>query len=459
MHHQLNVIVMEQKVLDVMMSSFSEEAVSLLSNKFQEEESKARQAVIQAIPLVVNCLLTRGQREDGAETIWQLAHEAAAAGLPHEVQALSSTNWISRGTAIMESLLAEAYGMTLQRMAAATGVRTAAAEGILGGAVALTLGALGAYASQHQLQAPGLLAWLQWQEADIMHALPGFIRKPQAEPYLEKAMPGSALASTGVAPGSWTSVGGGMAYTPPAQAPQDLPRGSMRWQWGGIVLLAVGLGYFLGHDRLSALTNGNALTTASTASLMGGGEESRPAAPVATANTGVAAGHYDLESDTYIYDTGQPTILQLADGTVQKVGLNSTENRLYTFLADPGMQVDSVNRTKGWINCDRVYFDPGQATLTGDSQQQLRNIASILKTFPTAKVKFGGYTDSTGNALNNYKLSEERAKTAMLALGAMGVDINRVEAKGYGGKFFLTSNNSPEGRALNRRISVRVLKK
>lgn len=451
---------MEQKVLEVMTNCFSEEAVSLLSIRLQEEESKIRQAMIQVVPVVVNSLLARGQREDGAEVLWELAREASLTGLPHEVAALNATNWINRGNAMMQSLLAESYGMTLQRMAASTGIRPASGEGVMGAALALTLGALGEYAAQHQLQAPGLLAWLQWQEADIVHALPGYSRRPFSEQLTEKPMGQGSSALAGLAPptGSWTSVGGGMAYTAPPVAPhQDLPRSSAKWQWGGLLLVAVIVGYFLGHDRLSGGISTNSLNPV-TASL-GGSKGESSAEPGATATNPVAAGRYDSETDTYIYDTGQPTILQLADGTTQKVGMNSTENRLYLFLANPAMQVDSVNRTKGWINCDRVYFEPGQATLTEDSQQQLRNIASILRTFPTAKVKFGGYTDSTGNALNNFKLSEERAKVAMLALGSMGIDINRVEAKGYGGKFFLTSNNTLEGRALNRRISIRVLKK
>ena len=214
----------------------------------------------------------------------------------------------------------------------------------------------------------------------------------------------------------------------------------MRWQWGGLLLLAVGLGYFFGHNRLAP-----------------------PAAPPreapAAAPVAATAGRYDEATGNYIYDTGQPIILRLADGTIQKVGANSTENQLYTFLADPALQVDSVNRTKGWINFDRVYFETGQSTLTEESYQQLRNVASILKTFPASIVKIGGYTDSTGAALKNYQLSEERAKTAMLALASMGIDLNRIQYKGYGGKFFITPNTTPEGRALNRRISIRVVKK
>ena len=182
-----------------------------------------------------------------------------------------------------------------------------------------------------------------------------------------------------------------------------------------------------------------------------------PAHPVAIGNE--PNGRYDQDRDTYIYDTGKPIVLTLADGTSQKVGANSTENRLYTFLSSPAFQVDSVNRTKGWINFDRVYFEPGLATLAPQSWPQLHNIANILKTFPNSVVKVGGYTDSLGVALHNLELSEARARRTMLALADLGVSLDRLQAKGYGAKYFVAPNSTPANRALNRRVSIRVVRK
>ena len=168
-------------------------------------------------------------------------------------------------------------------------------------------------------------------------------------------------------------------------------------------------------------------------------------------------GRYDIDRDTYVYDTGRPIILTLANGSTQKVGANSTENRLYTFLATAAVQVDSVNRTKGWINLDRVYFEPGMATLRPQSGPQLRNIANILKMFPNSVVKVGGYTDSSGVALHNLELSEARARAAMLALANLGVSIDHLQAKGYGAKYFVAPNLTPTNQSLNRRVSIRVV--
>ena len=172
-----------------------------------------------------------------------------------------------------------------------------------------------------------------------------------------------------------------------------------------------------------------------------------------------ASGRYDQDRDTYIYDTGRPIALRLADGTTQKAEANSTENRLYTFLASPAIQVDSMNRTKGWINFDRINFETGKALLTPESAMQLGNITSILATFSRVVVIIGGYTDSTGDALANFQLSEDRARAAMRTLAGMGVTPDRLQAKGYGPKYFVKPNNTPTGRSLNRRVSIRVVSK
>ncbi|WBO85601.1 OmpA family protein [Hymenobacter yonginensis] len=171
-------------------------------------------------------------------------------------------------------------------------------------------------------------------------------------------------------------------------------------------------------------------------------------------------GHYDAGSGNYIYDTGAPTTLQLADGKkLSGVGINSIETRLHHFLADPKQQIDTVDRTHGWMSFDRVYFETGKATLTKESMQQLKNIALLLQSYPQTRIKLGGYTDSVGAYQMNRQLSEARARTAWAALVELGVSPSRLEARGYGSNYPVASNATPAGRAMNRRLSVRVISK
>ncbi|MFD2719323.1 OmpA family protein [Hymenobacter monticola] len=185
----------------------------------------------------------------------------------------------------------------------------------------------------------------------------------------------------------------------------------------------------------------------------------RPYAPRKVTDP-IVPGHFDAKSGNYIYHTGAPTTLKLANGaTLAGVGVNSTESYLHRFLADPAAKVDTADLTNGWYNFDRVFFTPGKATLTPESMGQLRNIATILKAYPNARVKLGGYTDSTGTYQVNRQLSEARARTAWASLVDMGISPSRIEARGYGPRYSISANNSEAGRAMNRRLSVKVLQK
>jgi outer membrane protein OmpA-like peptidoglycan-associated protein len=174
----------------------------------------------------------------------------------------------------------------------------------------------------------------------------------------------------------------------------------------------------------------------------------------------IVPGHYHAKSGNYLYDTGQLTSLKLAGGAaITAVGVNWTESYLYRFLADPKVQVDTVDLTNGWYNFDKVFFETGKATLTAESLRQLRNIATLLRAFPKARIKLGGYTDNTGDYRVNRQLSEARARTAWASFVEMGVSPARIEARGYGPNYSIAANETEEGRAQNRRLSVKVLQK
>jgi outer membrane protein OmpA-like peptidoglycan-associated protein len=86
----------------------------------------------------------------------------------------------------------------------------------------------------------------------------------------------------------------------------------------------------------------------------------------------------------------------------------------------------------------------------------LKNVAAIMKAFPKVNIKIGGYTDNKGSAESNMKLSADRAKNVMAELVKLGTEAPRMEAEGYGIGNPVASNDTEEGRAKNRRISISV---
>jgi len=146
---------------------------------------------------------------------------------------------------------------------------------------------------------------------------------------------------------------------------------------------------------------------------------------------------------------------KLPNGVELNIPRLGIENKLIEFIEDPTKQADKET----WFNFDRLLFDTGSATLQPSSQEQLQNVANILKAYPNVHVRIGGYTDNTGDAAANLKLSTDRATTVLNDLVALGVEPSHIDGKGYGEDHPVADNATEEGRALNRRISLRVTQK
>ncbi|MXO34997.1 OmpA family protein [Apibacter sp. B3889] len=174
----------------------------------------------------------------------------------------------------------------------------------------------------------------------------------------------------------------------------------------------------------------------------------------------VIQGTLDPATGNFIYETGDIFTIKLPNGEeIFEVGNNSTEAKLFNFLKDSTLNV-SEDKTKGWITLDRVYFDTGKTTLTTESGKQIKNLSQILKAFPKAKVKIGGYTDTTGSEETNKKVSEDRAKIVQEELIKSGVQTERISSEGYGSQHpVCEANDTPECKAQNRRVDIRVLEK
>ncbi len=99
-----------------------------------------------------------------------------------------------------------------------------------------------------------------------------------------------------------------------------------------------------------------------------------------------------------------------------------------------------------------VNFETGSATLTKESYAILDEVIAGLRDNKDVSIEIRGYTDSQGGVAANQKLSERRANTVLQYLVTNGIEPTRLRAVGLGEKDPIASNNTPEGRAQNRRI-------
>ncbi|MCC7202085.1 MAG: OmpA family protein [Nitrospirae bacterium] len=121
--------------------------------------------------------------------------------------------------------------------------------------------------------------------------------------------------------------------------------------------------------------------------------------------------------------------------------------------------VAEVQRTDDGIRVtmrDNILFDTGQSALKPESRLGLIKIADVIKRYNKTEVAIIGHTDNVGSATYNQDLSERRANSVEVFLINQGVQASRLKTIGMGFDAPVESNDTPEGRALNRRVELHI---
>ncbi|GAB2874914.1 DUF937 domain-containing protein [Hymenobacter ruber] len=465
---------MSQNLLELVQNYFGGATVRQASTALGESESSIGTALRSIVPLALGGLFARSQQPGGTAELFGMANQAHSNGIlsnlgsllggtssVHTTAPASDGGLLNKGAELLRSVLGTHYTAAVEGVSQQAGVRESTTSSLLGMAVPVALGLLGKHAAENNLDANGFGSYLSSQRSNIVGALGGL---PGG---LGTMLSGLGLGSVAAGIGNTASAAAntfgntvsaaanrtGEAGRSAVRDVESVASSPSRWPWLLLALAVLaGLFYFMRSCNKTPETTEPVATTTTTDTTM------TAAAPAPAPAPAAPTGRYDEASGNYIYDTGANTEVKLPDGTVLNVGSNSFESRLFNFLNDKNQTV-SDDKTQGWMSLDRVYFNTGKSTLTAESQAQLKNVAAILKAFPNATLKFGGYTDNKGKAAMNMALSADRAKIARDAVVGNGIDGGRIAAEGYGDAHPIASNDTPEGRAQNRRVDVRVTKK
>jgi len=414
-------------LLDTVRSYITPDLIEKASAHLGEPSSGISKAVSAAVPALLAMFVNRAE-SGNAQGLLRDAHNAADSNVLNNPQDLvsGSTSILSGG---MDDAVSGMFGGhssgILSSIANFAGIKSGSVQGLLGLLAPLGLGALGRHARESNLSADGLTSYLSSQKASIMSALPAGLSAGNL--FADKTTTTHSTTNTGDAHHHTTHV--------------DTVHEEHKTNWVPWLLLGLGvvaLLWFLGR---------------------GCNDDTESTTIVADTTAVVSAAPMDTATNAAQYNSGtrEATKVRLADGTELNAYKGGVEDQLVACLNNASCAAGKDQ----WYDFDNINFETGSARLTTESQDQVQNIAAILKAYPNAKIKIGGYTDKTGNDAANKTLSQQRADAVMAAIKSAGGTADQlVGAEGYGSEFAkVAATASDEERRQDRRIAVQLREK
>lgn len=418
-------------LLNQVSNEFGGDALNRIASTIGESPGKIKTALSDMLPALLGGLASKAQTREGAHELLDVIHRdhLDTAQYEHVADAIQAPNALGNlmntGGPLLDTVLPGKSGAVSNWVASHAGIAPAASKSLMSMVLPLVLGLIG-----RRLGGGG--------ESSLMTLL----GKPQT--FLQDA-PGGLAGVLGV--GGTAASAAGTARSAASSAEQQVRRHAATvsqpafWRtWLlplliALALIAALLGYF--SKRQATAPSTTAPSTSAPAASVPSTTPSAPTAPTAESDLGIMKER------------------ELPNGVKLNLPANGVENRLLGFIEDANRPVSPTT----WFSFDRVEFDTGTATLKESSQEQLRNVAEIMKAYPQVTLKLGGYTDNTGDPQQNQQLSQQRATSAMNQIVAFGIDPGRLKAEGYGDQHPVADNSTPEGRQHNRRIDINVTAK
>lgn len=430
---------MSLNVIDLIKGQLGPALVSQAASQYGESESGISKAISGLLPAVVGGLANNSSNP----TVLDSITGASSSGLLGNLLGGSSNN--SLISSVLSAIFGDKVGGLVNAISNFAGVGSSSTNSLLNLVTGAALGSVGKYAADNNLDRSGLTSLLNDQKGIVSSLLPA----------------GLSLASLGL--GNW--FGGDktvnvdtdkVRVTSYDQPKVEVNRGGAThvnvdrndnngggsiWKWLLPLLLLLLAGWFLWKQCGNKETTNVTDTTDSTAVVSD--------TDTATVVTGDSATVTKTTTDIDL------------NGTKLKGFAGGMESQMIDYLKSGSYDSASDDDlSKTWYNFDNVNFEFGKSDqITPESVGQLENLAAILKAYPNAKIKVGGYTDKKGDDAANLKLSQARAEYIKKRLTDLGVGAQVLEAKGYGEQFATVAETaSDKEREADRKMAVRFAK-
>jgi outer membrane protein OmpA-like peptidoglycan-associated protein len=375
-----------------------------------ESPSNVHQAIQGIIPTILTGLLLKADSGDVQDTL-NLATAAARIDIPFNLNSLAGGAVNSKGMDFLKNIFGEKTSALSEAIAGYAGISSQSASSLLSTAAPAALGVLGNHILDSNMNASGLRSFLNSQKKKVLNVLPTGI-------FLHGIMCIDDLSEIAE------------KFSGP-KVPERKKKSGSKWAIIITLILVAGIvtWFYMNNQNPS-------------------GNSPQPV------------------SDTVIpsKDTVKPPvvsenkfIVKLPDGDLLDAKKGGIEEQLVIFFTDP----KSKASRRFPFNFDQLSFNPGTAVITNESMVQIQNVASILKAFPKAKIKIGGFNEKGGDSTSNKLLSESRATAVADAIKAAGANSNQIAGvEGFGSDFARYPADAADSlREKDKRISISVRSK
>lgn len=417
---------MSINIIDLIKGQLGSALISQAANQYNESEASVSKAISGLLPVILGGLANNSNNP----TVLDSIVGSQSSGLLNNL--LGGTTGNSMISSVVSSIFGDKVGSIVNLISSYAGVNNSTSNSLLNLVTGAVLGSVGKYAADNNLDRSGISRLLDDQKGVLSSLLPA----------------GLSLGALGF--GNWFGAShkeelvidvnrGTNPYKEYNNTPENNNEGGGSiWRWLLPLLLALLLGWFLwkqcSKDKATATTSSTVVSD--------------------TITTG--------DDTTVIVEENRVDTDIDLNGTTLKGYADGMEARMIEFLKADGYKnaADDEALKTVWYDFDHVNFKMGSSTeLEAGSEGQLDNLVAILKAYPDAKIKIGGYTDKTGDEALNKKLSQDRAEYIKKWLTNKGVGAQVLAADGYGSEFAtVPAEASDAERAKDRKMAVRFAK-
>ncbi len=420
-------------LMESVKGKLSPDVVAQAADSAGETPDRARRALDGAIPTIVAVLTHSASGPGGAARLLGTLTESG-----------------HTGPELMGKVFGDRSGAVTDALAKSSGTKSGSASRLLSFALPMVAGFLGNQIISNRLNPSGLSQLLFSQKKAILD-------DPNTPPGLASALGVGSLSELGGAAAgveeAHVSTVSAPVRAPTERAPRvvDRPVATTKRHipWGAIIpalLLVGGLALWaISSPKHVEMPHVGVTMPQPTMPAMPSATMRAPEVPAVPKPETSAAPTVETPPSA---TTPAMAAVTLPGGKTLDVETNSPEADMAHYLSDRSMSLPHIFQFSG------LDFESGTASVTTDSSKTLDDVAAMLESYPSSRVRIVGHTDSTGDPAANQTLSEARADAIKGMLTSRGIAGDRIETAGNSEQAPIADNDTEEGRARNRRADI-----